>query len=98
MTKPSAGLEHAGDLIHESGKIRVTMRSLDIDHDVEAGLRKRELLGITDLETQPGSLMPALAMPDGLRIQIQADILHRLIRPGEIRRAAAMAATHLEHA
>ncbi len=71
------------------------MRSLDIDHDVEAGLRKRELLGVTDLEAQPGDLMSSLAMADGLSIEIQADVLRRLIGPGEIRSAATMAAANL---
>jgi len=41
MTESAAWFQDAGDLIHESGEIRITMRSLDIDHDVEAGLRKR---------------------------------------------------------
>ena len=40
--------------------------------------------------------MPWLAMPDGLGIEIQADILGRLIGAREIRRAAAMTATHLK--
>jgi hypothetical protein len=97
MTESAVRFQDAGDLIHESREIRITMRSLDIDHDVEAGLRKRELLGVTDLETKPRDLIPSLAMADGLGIEIQADVLGRLISPGEIRRATAMATTDLKH-
>ena len=98
MTKPSAGLKHAGDLLDETRKVRIAMRSLDIDDHVEMAVRKRELLGIADLEAQPSRLMARNTMANSLRIKIEAHILRWLIRPGEIRRAAAMTAAHLEHA
>ena len=74
------------------------MRRLHVQHHVEAGLRERQPLGITDLETQALDLMTPLAVTDAFGIEIQADVSGRLIGPGEIGRPAPMPAADFEHA
>ena len=98
MAASSARLEDAGDLVDEAGEIRITVGGLDIQHDVEAGIRERQPLGVADLEAQPGDLVTDLTVADALRVQVQTDILGGLMGPGEIGRAATMAAADLEHA
>ena len=74
------------------------MRSLDIEDDVEGFVGEWQLLGIALLEAQARGLMTRSAMADSLGIQVEADVFHRLIDPGEIGSATPMSATDLEHA
>ena len=48
----AAGAQHAADLAQEGIEAAVTVRRLDVEHDVERGAVERQPLGVADLERQ----------------------------------------------
>ncbi len=89
--------QHPVDLFQELRHVRVAVRGLDVEDDVEAGVGERQVLRVPAAEAQPGSTVAATAVADRRPSEV-----HPRQRTGpeafeHERRALSAAAADLEH-
>src|SRR6185436_15940258 len=90
----AAGTQHARDFGQETRKLRVTVRSLDIEHGVKGFVGERKLLSVALHKSKMVEAMALAAERDACRIQIEAGVVRGPQCTRNPRGAAAMAAAH----